>query len=246
MLLYTLHLHNIRNLIYEYKYLCNYYSKPIIMSLLFKNVKELIFDIDQFIDTVEQGVLVFKEGVVNYIVGERASFSDKILRINRLEAEADKLQKKIDDEFYRHSILPQNASDIEEMLDKLDEIIDISKDNLYQFEDELPFIPKELKSEFIRLTETSTEAALAVFPASRSFFREPLKVKDMLSKVYFYEKETDKIARNIKRKLFHEMKDLDLSQKIHLRYFTLHIETVSDKAEHLADLLSILALKMSI
>ena len=246
MLLYTLHLHNIRNLIYEYKYLCNYYSKPIIMSLLFKNVKELIFDIDQFIDTVEQGVLVFKEGVVNYIVGERASFSDKILRINRLEAEADKLQKKIDDEFYRHSILPQNASDIEEMLDKLDEIIDISKDNLYQFEDELPFIPKELKSEFIRLTETSTEAALAVLPASRSFFREPLKVKDMLSKVYFYEKETDKIARNIKRKLFNDMKDLDLSQKIHLRYFTLHIETVSDKAEHLADLLSILALKMSI
>lgn len=216
------------------------------MSLLYKNVKQLIFDIDQFIETIEQGVLVFKEGVVNYVIGEHESFSDKISRINKLEAEADKLQRKIDDEFYRHSLLPQNVSDIEEMLDKLDEIIDISKDNLYQFDDERPFIPAELKNEFIRLTETSTEAALAVFPASRSFFREPLKVKDMLSKVYFYEKETDKIARNIKRKLFHDMKDLDLSQKIHLRYFTLHIETVSDKAERLADLLSILALKMSI
>ncbi len=216
------------------------------MSLLFKNVKQLIFDIDQFIETVEQGVLVFKEGVVNYIEGEKTSFSDKIQQIDKLEADADKLQRKIDDKFYRYSILPQNVGDIEEMLDKLDEIIDISKDNLYQFEAELPFIPKELKSEFIRLTEISTEAALAVFPASRSFFREPLKVKDMLSKVYFYERETDKIAINIKRKLFHEMNDLRLSQKMHLRYFTLHIETVSDKAETLADLLSILALKMSI
>lgn len=216
------------------------------MSLLYKNVKQLIFDIDEFIDAVEQGVLVFKEGVINYINGDKASFADKIGRINRLEGTADKLQHKIDDEFYRHSILPQNAGDIEGMLDKLDEIIDIAKDNLYQFDDELPFIPKELKNDFIRLVDTSVESALAVFPASRTFFREPLKVKEMLSKVYFYEKETDKIARNIKRKLFHDMKDLRLSQKMHLRYFTLHIETVSDKAENIADLLSILALKMSI
>ncbi len=216
------------------------------MSLLFKNVKQLVFDIDNFIDTVEQGVLVFKEGVINYIKNEKASFSDKIERIDRLEASADKLQRKIDDEFYRHSILPQKVSDIESMLDKIDEIIDISKDNLYQFDDELPFIPKELKKEYIRLTETSAEAAMAVFPACRTFFREPLKVQQMLSKVYFYEKEADKISRNIKRKLFHDMKDLQLSQKIHLRYFALHIETVSDKAEGLADMLSILALKMSI
>lgn len=216
------------------------------MSLLYKNVKQVVYDIDEFIDTVEQGVLVFKEGVINYIHGEQTSFSEKIQRIKELETTADKLQRKIDDEFYRHSILPQNASDIEEMVDELDEIIDISKDILFQFDDELPFIPDELKADFIRLVETSVESALAVFPATRTFFREPLKVKEMLSKVYFYEKETDKIARNIKRNIFHNMKELELSQKLHLRYFTLHIETISDKTEKLADLLSILALKMNI
>jgi hypothetical protein len=216
------------------------------MSLLFKNVKQLVFDIDNFIDTVEQGVLVFKEGIINYVKNEKASFADKIERIGRLEASADKLQRKIDDQFYRHSLLPQNVSDIESMLDKIDEIIDIAKDNLYQFDDELPFIPKELKKDYIRLAEISTESALAVFPACRGFFRDPLKVQQKLSKVYFYEKEADKISRNIKRKLFHEMKDLELSQKIHLRYFALHIETISDKAESLADMLSILALKLSI
>ena len=216
------------------------------MSLLYKNVKQLVFDIDEFIDTAEQGVLVFREGVINYLKGEKASFADKIERIDQLEATADKLQRKIDDEFFRHSILPQNAGDIESMLDEIDEIIDIAKDNLCQFDDELPFIPKELTNDFIRLADTSTEAALSSFPAVRTFFREPIKVREMLSKVYFYEKEADKISRNIKRRLFHEMKDLELSQKIHLRYFALHIETVSDKAESLADMLSILALKMSI
>ena len=52
------------------------------MSLLYKNVKQLVYDIDEFIDTVEQGVLVFKEGVTNYLKGEKASFADKIERID--------------------------------------------------------------------------------------------------------------------------------------------------------------------
>lgn len=216
------------------------------MSLLYKNVKELVFDIDNFIDTVEQGVLVFKEGSINYLQGEKTSFTEKIDRINDLEARADKLQKKIDDLFYRHSILPQQAGDIENMLDKIDEIIDISKDTLYQFDDEIPFVPKELTHDFIRLAETSAESAMSVFPAARAFFRDPAKVKEMLSKVYFYEREADKIARNIKRKLFHELKDLRQSEKIHLRYFALHIETISDKAETLADMLLIMALKTKI
>jgi len=216
------------------------------MSLLFKNVKELIYEIDGFIDTVEEGILVFREGVTNYLNDEKKSFAEKIERIHHLETSADKLQRSIDDKFYRHSILPQNVSDIEGMLDQLDEIIDISKDNLYQFDDELPYFPKELIPDYIHLVETSTEAALSVMPATRVFFREPTKVRDMLNKVYFYEKETDRVARNVKRALFHDFPDLKLSQKIHLRYFALHIEIISDKAEVLADTLSIMAHKMSI
>lgn len=216
------------------------------MSFLYKNVKQLVFDIDKFIDTVEEGVLVFKEGAINYLKNEKEYFAEKTARIVELESSADKLQRKIDDEFYQHALLPQNVSDIENLLDKLDEIIDMSKDNLFQFEDEVPYIPDDLRNEYIRLTEISVESVLSVFPAARTFFREPRKMQEMLTKVYFYEKEADKIARSIKRKLFHNRDDLDLSQKIHLRYFALHIETLSDKAEDLADTLSILALKVSL
>ncbi len=216
------------------------------MSILFKNAKKLIRDIDEYINTIEQGVLVFRGGVIDYLNNNTDGFEDKLKSIDLLEAKADKLQRKIDDEFYRHSLVPQNIGDIENMLDRLDEIIDLCKDNLYQFEVEVPFIPKNLRSEYIRLTETSVESALSVVPAIRTFFREPIRAKDMLSKVYFYEKETDKLARSIKRSLFHDMPDLELAQKIHLRYFALHIEIISDKSETLADILSIMALKMSV
>jgi len=216
------------------------------MSILFKQVKGLVLEVDEFISTVEQGVLMFQQGVYNYLDGEKEAFLDKIKSIERLETQADKLQRNLDKELYLHSILPQHASDIEEMIDKLDEIIDSTKESLYEFDVEIPFIPNQLINDFKRLTDASAEAALAVFPAVRTFFNEPTKVKSMLPKVYFYEQESDKLSRNIKRKLFHHMDDLKLSQKIHLRYFALHIETISDKAEVLADFLSINALKFNL
>ena len=216
------------------------------MSVLFKQVKQLVLEIDEFVSTVEQGVLIFKQGVYNYLENDMEQFHDKIKNIERMEAQADKLQRNIDKELYLHSILPQHASEIEEMIDKIDEIIDSSKESLYEFDVEIPFIPEALTRDFKRLVDASTEAALSVFPAVTTFFNEPTKVKGMLPKVYFYEKESDKLSRNIKRKLFHEMNDLKLSQKIHLRYFALHIETISDKAEILADFLSINALKFNL
>jgi len=216
------------------------------MSIIFKHARQLVVEIDEFINTAEKGVLVFKEGVLNYLNNEKESFADKISDIDRLEATADRLQRKIDDEAYQHSLLPQSISDVVSMLDRVDELIDIAKDNLYLFELELPFFPENIRNEYIRLTTTSVEAALCVIPAVRTYFREPVQVRDMLTKVYFYESETDKISRNIKRKLFHEMHELDLAQKIHLRYFALHIESISDKAQELADALTIMVLKINI
>jgi len=54
------------------------------------------------------------------------------------------------------------------------------------------------------------------------------------------------MALAIKKKVFHEMTNLNLSEKFHLRYFTLHIENVSDVAQKVADLLSIMAIKRTI
>ena len=42
------------------------------------------------------------------------------------------------------------------------------------------------------------------------------------------------------------MQGLKLSEKFHLRYFTLHIESLSDKAQQAADLLNIMAIKRSL
>jgi len=132
------------------------------------------------------------------------------------------------------------------LLEELDVIVDLVKKNLYQFEIESPNIPIELNQEFLKLTEVSLLSAESVIPAARAYFRTPDTVKDQLHRVYFYEKETDNLAITIKRKVFKDLNTLKLSEKFHLRYFTLHIEDISDTAEKIADILSVMAIKRTI
>ena len=54
-----------------------------------------------------------------------------------------------------------------------------------------------------------------------------------------------KQAQTLKRRVFHEMENLKLSQKFHLRYFTLHVEELAEEAVKVADLLSIMVVKQN-
>jgi len=209
----------------------------------FNTTKKLILEIDEFFDAIDNGSLVFKEGVSNYLIGDTDKFEENIQVIDRLEAKADSIRRKVENDLYAHSLLPQYRGDILRLMEKCDDILDIMKENLYQFDVEIPLIPKKLHTDILKLTKISVSAIETLIPAARAFFKDPLTVKDKIHRVYFFEKEADKLANNIKRKVFHDFPTLKLSEKIHLRYFTLHIENVSDAAEVVADILSILAIK---
>ena len=132
------------------------------------------------------------------------------------------------------------------LLEKLDDIIDTAKENILQFDVEGPNIPIDLNNDFSKLTDAAVLSVESLIPAVRAYFNDVSAVKDKLHRVYYYEKESDKLADNIKRRLFKELNELKLSEKIHLRYFALHIEHLSDAAQEVADLLSIMAIKRSL
>jgi len=211
----------------------------------FRHANKSIELIDGFLDKIDQGILIFKEGVHNYIKGNNQSFQDNLKTLSSLEVEADILRRKVENILYTQSLMPQLRGDIMRLIEELDNIIDLAKKNMYQFDVEVPFIPSDLNQDFIRLTELAVSACESVMPAARAYFRDPQSIKEKLHRVYLYEKEADKLADSIKRKVFQHMPDLKLSEKFHLRYFTLHIETLSDAAEKAADLLTIMAIKRS-
>ncbi len=213
------------------------------MINIFKTSKDVALSLDDFFDKIDLGTLNFKKGVNHYLDGNSTEFEQNLTYIKTLEHEADSIQRKIENDFYLHSLMPNYASDILNLLESVDDIIDMSKDVLSQFEVETPHIPAFLKNDYAELTKLSAKSVENVIPAARIFFTSPDEVKDKIQKVLFYHRETNTLSTNIKRKIFQET-DLKLSEKLHLRYFALHIEQVSDMAKVVAQQLSSLVIKI--
>lgn len=210
----------------------------------YKSTKELELRIDAFLDTVAEGGLVFKEGVHAYLTEEGPDFQSLIKRIDKLEGRADTLSRDVESDLYRHSLIPEHRGDVLGLLENSDNIIDRIKTSLHQFCVESPQIPGEYHAGYIQLAEAGAAAVEAVTLSARAFFRDVDAVNDHLYKVYHFEKEADKISDALKRKIF--ASELELARKLHLRYFAMNVESVSDKAEEVADRLAIYSIKRRI
>lgn len=229
------------------KYLC---SQSLIKtySEMFgrKKTSKLIEDIDRYFDLMDQAVLVFKDGVRNFLYSNNDDFNENLKKMSALDSETDVLRREIENALYTQTALVRSRGDIMRLLEKTRNITDILNDSLFQFEIETPFIPSELNPEFMKLTEFSTLAVEAVIPAAKAYFRAPDTVPDKISRAYFYEKEAVKYSQTIKRRVFHTMTNLKLSEKFHLRYFALHIENLSKAAENVADQLAVMAIRRTL
>lgn len=208
--------------------------------------KRLVENIDRYFDGIDQTLLIFKDGVRNYLYSRREDFDDNLQNMFKYVTELGSVRKEIEDGLYTQTALTRSKGDIMRLLEKLSHIVKLLGDNLMQFEIEVPLIPSELNESFLKLTELSISAMESVIPAARAYFRTPELIPEKLSRVYYYEKETSKCAQAIKRKVFHEMMGLKLSEKFHLRYITLHIENLSEGAENIADQLSLMYIKRAI
>ncbi len=214
------------------------------MINIFKTSKSVALSIDEFFDKIDLGILNFKKGANNYVHGNSAEFDHNLKTLNILENDADSIKRRIENDFYLHSLMPNYSSDILNLLEGVDDIMDMSKDVLNQFDVETPHIPELIKKDFLELVSLCTKSADSAVPAARIFFTSPDEVKDKIQKVIFYNREADALSNSIKRKIFQEFDSLRLSEKIHLRYFALHIEQVSDAAKKVANQLSSLVIKI--
>lgn len=126
-----------------------------------KNSK-LIEDIDRYFGLIDQAVLVFKDGVRNYLYSNSVDFNDNLQKMSSIESETEVLRREIENALYTQTALVRSCGDIMRLLEKTRNMTDILNDSLFQFEIETPFIPSQLNPEFMKLTEFSTLAVEAV------------------------------------------------------------------------------------
>ena len=209
-----------------------------------KKYEATLGELDRFYGIVDQALLVFGEGVRNFLHRDMAAISGNLQSMVKLGNDATLLQREIESSLYRQSGVNGLRGDILRLLERMGHIVEMLNNNLFQFEIERPNIPSDLNGDFLKLLELASQAVSNSIPACSSFFKSPDTVPDKIRRIYFYQKETDNQAKALKRKVFHEMDNLKLSEKVHLRYFALHIEALALQAVKVADQLSVMSVRV--
>ncbi len=211
------------------------------MAFLFKKTKLLEAQIEEYLDCVVRGALLFRQGVKYYLENRLDDFEARLKDLDNIETQGDHLRRQIETNLYEHTLIPESRGDVLGLLESTDAVLNTMAETLMQFSVEIPELLPELHQMYIELAEISTAAVESMVLAIRSYFRDLTAVRDHINKVQFYENESDKIATKIKRIVFR--KDLRLSHKIHMRYFAYHIENIADEAEDVTDRLAIATIK---
>ncbi len=210
---------------------------------LFSGVKSLENRINKYLDALSESTLLFKAGMPLYLEHGAASdiFQDKLKQLIKHESTADQLRRDIETELYIDALIPDSRTDVLQLIEQLDKIINMEEFTLKAFNNETPEFPVEYHDNILALTEQVTLSIEACVLAARSFFRDVTAVQDHIHKVMFFEKEADIIDAKLKKDIF--ASSLPLERKIHLREFVVRLDNLANEAEDVADALAIYTIK---
>lgn len=211
------------------------------MSMFLKKTKKLETQIDEYLDLVIKGGLIFKLGIKCYFDGQHDDFENHLKDLRKIEERADDLRRNIEVKLYTRTLIPESRGDVLGLLESCDKALNITTETLLEFSVEIPQLFPELKPDFLDIAESSIACLENTVSGIRSYFKNIDAVRDFIIKVQFYKRETNKIAEKIKRTIFRS--EHELSLKIHARYFTFHIEKIAEQSEDVCDRLSIAIIK---
>lgn len=209
---------------------------------LFKQTKNLEQKVDRFFLLLSEAGVIYRLGIRIYL-REKVSeeYNKRVNHISEIESEADNLRRDIKKIIYSEMLIPDSRGDVLGLIETSDEIFSLFKNSLWSFSNETPKIGEDLIAGYRRLTNMVVKAVDELTSGCRAFFISPHLVTSYTAKVTLYEKEADKIGAVLKTDIF--SLDIELTEKIHLREFVDCIDCIADRAEDVADRLSIYAIK---
>lgn len=201
--------------------------------------------IDDFLDQVSESGLLFKSGVEAYLRGNLDAFEKKLESITETEHQGDALRRSLEEQLYLRTLIPESRGDVLALLEGMDSLLDRFKGALWRFDIERPEIHTEFQDDFRELSNSVVESVEAIVRSARAFFKDISAVSDHMHKVSYWETESDKTATRLQRNIFRR-KELRLSHRMQLRDFVRHVDRIADRAEDVADSLSIFVIKRSL
>ena len=212
------------------------------MSFYKNNQKELIDSINLFLNNILEVNSLFEDLMKEFFLKNYKSVEELTIKISNLESECDKLRRTTERKIYQETLIPEQRGDVLGMLENLDKIPGQLQGNAHRINTEKPNIHKELHDDFDSLIKNNSTCVKLLINGSKQFFIDPKKTIEECLLVSKHESTGDKISTKLKNAIFNNS-NLDLSQKMHLRYFVEIVDEVANLAEDVADRLIISSVK---
>ena len=206
--------------------------------------RALAQEIDDFLDAVLEGALVFQQGIDKFLAADEVDFLRRVEQLVELEHRGDTLKRDIQTQLYTEMLLPDSRSDVLHLIRQLDEVLDLLKRRLHILEITRPDLPEWMHERYRELVAASVKSIEALVNASRSYFRDIEHVRDFAQQASFFESESDAVETRLLQAIYGS--ELPLDQKQALRENVEVIGYIAHVAEDVADHLLIYAIKRSL
>jgi uncharacterized protein len=214
---------------------------------LFAKTRSLELRIDEFLDKVAEGGILFERGMVLLLERGLAPETDeKMAQLLQLKERCNQLRRRVVDTLYSEMLIPDLRGDVLRLLSHLYGLLDSLKNVFQEFLIEYVEVLNRRESiadvkDLVAVVVQSVQAAVL---GARAFFRNPDGVRDHINQIRVYEAEADGITLRLKTALFASSRPLE--QKLLGRDALAVIDGLADLAEEISDELSILAIKRAL
>ena len=210
--------------------------------ILFKRTRKLEEQISLFLMNIIQAGYLVKQGLESYLEkGVDKHFKVLQAEVSSLEAENDSLRRQMELDLYHHMLLPDMRSDLIDLLEACDKIINKYETDMILWSLERPDIPKKLHLPLLQMITTSLDCVGSFIGGVKTFF-SGANVDDEIQITYALEHQVDVQAMDLKALTFKD-KRLNLARQLQLKEFIYSLEKISDMAEDAADKLKVMKAK---
>ena len=213
---------------------------------LFGRSKAIERKIDEFLDKVSEAALVVVAELhasLEDVEPDSAPQQRRRQQMLDLKKECSRLRREIETELYTERLIPDLLGDVAGLIESLHDLVEGMHHAMIFLRAGSIDIPDFVRSEGKELATAVGHSVEQLVQAARSFFRDFTHVRDFVHKVGFYESESDAVRDRLLEQIY--ATDLGIAEKDHLARSVRELDGVADRAERIADTLTIYAIKRS-
>jgi hypothetical protein len=212
---------------------------------IFGRSKAIERRIDEFLDAVSESALVLVATLEHSLESSVSRGDDMELRrveqMLELKRTCSRLRREIEAELYTQMLIPDLLADVCSLIEALHRLVEDMHHSIQFLRYARVPQPDFLRTDGRQMVAAVGHSVEQLVQATRAYFRDYTHVRDYVHKVGFYESESDALRDKLLEQIY--ATDLELAVQDHIARSVRELDGVADRAERVADMLTICAIK---